>query len=397
MSDTFRHWLGGLVHASRELALLFAPTVNSYKRFQPDSWAPTAVAWGLDNRTCGLRLVGHGPAYRVESRIPGADVNSYLAFAGVIAAGLHGIENELDPGDAFVGNAYVDPDVEHIPSTLVEAIDLFRELRGGQGRVRRRGPPPPPQLRRAGVARLQPRRHRLGAPPQLRAALASGSRLGRVARHGSCWWHRSDRSLPGAGGGHRRGARRVRPAAAAGAVDMPYGLYVVGSRAGERRNLMTTNWVTQVSFEPKLIGVGIEKPAVTHELIAEGGVFTVNTIAREDRAIVRKFTKPCEWDRGRLDPQRLPVPRRRHRRADPQPGPGLPRLRGAPGRRGRQPHVLHRRGRRRRLPGRRRGHRGPPHGGHPDELRRLTRCARLRRRVVSASAGEHVEQSLRSR
>mgnify|MGYP003685987403 CR=1 FL=1 len=127
MSDTFRHWLGGLVHASRELALLFAPTVNSYKRFQPDSWAPTAVAWGVDNRTCGLRAVGHGQGYRAESRIPGADVNSYIAFAGVIAAGLHGIENELDPGDAFVGNAYVDPDVEHIPSTLVEAIELFRE------------------------------------------------------------------------------------------------------------------------------------------------------------------------------------------------------------------------------------------------------------------------------
>ena len=126
LSDTFRHWLGGLVHCSRELSLLFAPTVNSYKRFQPDSWAPTAVAWGLDNRTCGLRLVGHGQGYRVESRIPGADVNSYHAFAGVIAAGLWGIEHELDPGEPFVGNAYVDPDVAHIPSTLVEAIELFR-------------------------------------------------------------------------------------------------------------------------------------------------------------------------------------------------------------------------------------------------------------------------------
>ena len=126
MSDTFRHWLGGLVHCSRELTLLFAPTVNSYKRFQPDSWAPTAVAWGADNRTCGLRLVGHGQGYRVESRIPGADVNSYLAFAGVIAAGLHGIEHRLEPGDPFVGNAYADPDVERIPSTLVEAIELFR-------------------------------------------------------------------------------------------------------------------------------------------------------------------------------------------------------------------------------------------------------------------------------
>jgi len=126
MSETFRHWLGGLVHCSRELTLLFAPTINSYKRFQPDSWAPTAVAWGMDNRTCGLRLVGHGQGYRVESRIPGADVNSYLAFAGVIAAGLYGIENKLDPGEALVGNAYTDPTVSHIPSTMVEAIELWR-------------------------------------------------------------------------------------------------------------------------------------------------------------------------------------------------------------------------------------------------------------------------------
>ncbi|MEO6988431.1 MAG: glutamine synthetase family protein [Aquihabitans sp.] len=126
LSPTFRHWLGGLVHASKELTLLFAPTVNSYKRFQPDSWAPTAMAWGIDNRTCGLRLVGHGQGYRVESRIPGADVNSYLAFAGVIAAGLWGIEHELDPGEPSVGNAYTDPTVEHIPSTIVEAIELFR-------------------------------------------------------------------------------------------------------------------------------------------------------------------------------------------------------------------------------------------------------------------------------
>lgn len=77
---------------------------------------------------------------------------------------------------------------------------------------------------------------------------------------------------------------------------LPYGLYVLGSRAGERRNLMTINWVSQVSFEPKLLGVGIEKPALTHELVAEGGVFSLCTISREDRAIVRKFTKPTEWD-----------------------------------------------------------------------------------------------------
>ena len=77
---------------------------------------------------------------------------------------------------------------------------------------------------------------------------------------------------------------------------LPYGLYVLGSRAGDRRNAMTINWVTQVSFEPKLIGVGVEKTAVTHELVADGGVFSVNTISREDRAVVRKFTKPVEVD-----------------------------------------------------------------------------------------------------
>jgi glutamine synthetase len=125
LSPTVRHWLGGLVAASRELTWLFAPTVNSYKRFLPDSWAPTAVAWGDDNRTCGLRIVGHGPHRRVESRIPGADVNPYLAYAGVIAAGLHGLEHEIDPGPAFEGNAYEAADVERIPSTLVEAVDLF--------------------------------------------------------------------------------------------------------------------------------------------------------------------------------------------------------------------------------------------------------------------------------
>lgn len=125
LSPTTRHWLGGLLAASRELTWLFAPNVNSYKRFMPDSWAPTAIAWGDDNRTCGLRIVGHGAHRRVESRIPGADVNPYLAYAGVIAAGLHGIENELEPGPAFSGNAYEATDVERIPSTLVEAIDLF--------------------------------------------------------------------------------------------------------------------------------------------------------------------------------------------------------------------------------------------------------------------------------
>jgi glutamine synthetase len=126
MSDTFRWFLGGLIGAAREFSLLWAPTVNSYKRFQPGSWAPTAVAWGLDNRTCGFRVVGHGDSLRVENRIPGADMNSYLAFAGTIAAGLHGIAEQIEPPPPFEGNAYVSPELARIPATFVEAIELWR-------------------------------------------------------------------------------------------------------------------------------------------------------------------------------------------------------------------------------------------------------------------------------
>jgi glutamine synthetase len=127
MNPMFRHWLGGLLAHSRELSLCFAPFVNSYKRYQPDSWAPTAVVWSPDNRTCGLRLVGQGPAMRVESRIPGADCNPYVAFAAIIAAGLDGIDRELDCGDPYVGNGYTATDVERIPWNIVEAISLFRD------------------------------------------------------------------------------------------------------------------------------------------------------------------------------------------------------------------------------------------------------------------------------
>lgn len=126
LSPTFRHFLGGLVATAREFSVLFAPTVNSYKRFQPGSWAPTAVAWGLDNRTLGFRVVGHGSALRVESRIPGADINSYLAFAATIAGGLYGIAHGLDCGDPFDGDAYTAGDLPRLPTTLGEAIELWR-------------------------------------------------------------------------------------------------------------------------------------------------------------------------------------------------------------------------------------------------------------------------------
>jgi glutamine synthetase len=120
-SETFRQFLAGWIAGARELALFLAPTINSYKRYAAGSWAPTTLAWGYDNRTCGFRVVGHGSGARVETRIPGADVNAYLAFAALLAAGLHGIEAGLEPPDVFEGNAY-ESDVERFPSSLREAI-----------------------------------------------------------------------------------------------------------------------------------------------------------------------------------------------------------------------------------------------------------------------------------
>jgi glutamine synthetase len=120
----FGSFLAGQLACLRELTLFFAPNVNSYKRFVPGSFAPTAVAWGLDNRTCSMRVVGHGPAKRVENRLPGADVNPYLAIAAMIAAGLHGIDQGLEAGPPFEGNAYA-ADLERVPATLHEARDLF--------------------------------------------------------------------------------------------------------------------------------------------------------------------------------------------------------------------------------------------------------------------------------
>src|SRR6478736_2599631 len=120
LSPAMRGWLGGQIACGRELAWMYAPTVNSYKRYQPESWAPTALAWSIDNRTCGYRIVGHGASFRLESRIPGADANPYLAFAATIAAGLDGIARNLEPPPRFDGNAYVAPDVERVPWNLVE-------------------------------------------------------------------------------------------------------------------------------------------------------------------------------------------------------------------------------------------------------------------------------------
>jgi glutamine synthetase len=125
LSPTFRGWLGGQLACGQELAWMYAPTVNSYKRYQPESWAPTALAWSVDNRTCGFRIVGRGDSFRLESRVPGADVNPYVAYAATIAAGLHGIEQGLDAGPRFDGNAYAAPDLPRVPSSLAEAIEAF--------------------------------------------------------------------------------------------------------------------------------------------------------------------------------------------------------------------------------------------------------------------------------
>lgn len=126
-TELFRFFLGGLLRAEREMCLLFAPTINSYKRFQAASFAPTAVAWAVDNRTCCLRNIGHGKSFRVENRLPGADVNPYYAMAATIAAGLWGIENKIDCGEPFHGDAYANRNLARVPRSLEEAASLFAQ------------------------------------------------------------------------------------------------------------------------------------------------------------------------------------------------------------------------------------------------------------------------------
>jgi glutamine synthetase len=123
-SPLMRYFLAGQLACLREFSLLLAPNVNSYKRYVAGSFAPTAVAWGRDNRTCALRVVGHGSSLRVENRVPGGDVNPYLALAALIASGLHGIENELELEPEFTGNAYAS-DAPRVPATLRDAVEAF--------------------------------------------------------------------------------------------------------------------------------------------------------------------------------------------------------------------------------------------------------------------------------
>jgi glutamine synthetase len=121
----FEQFLAGQLACLRELTLFLAPNINSYKRYAEGSFAPTAVAWAQDNRTCSLRVVGHGPGLRFENRAGGSDLNPYLALSAIIAAGLHGVEQGLELEPAYEGNAYLATDKPRLPGTLREARELF--------------------------------------------------------------------------------------------------------------------------------------------------------------------------------------------------------------------------------------------------------------------------------
>jgi glutamine synthetase len=126
-SPLFRQFLGGLLKYSPELCLFFAPTINSYKRYQPGSWAPTRMAWATDNRTVGFRVVGERQSFRIENRMPGADANPYLAFAAMLAGGMAGVREKLDCRDEYLGNAYVDSALARLPSSLLAAAELMNK------------------------------------------------------------------------------------------------------------------------------------------------------------------------------------------------------------------------------------------------------------------------------
>jgi glutamine synthetase len=126
-SDAFRWFLGGWIAHVPDFMVFYAPTVNSYKRYQTGSWAPTRLAWSYDNRTAGFRVVGRGDTLRIECRIPGADCNPYLAYAAVLASGFDGIVKKIEPPPLFQGDVYVAQQLPHVPRTLHEAIDLFEK------------------------------------------------------------------------------------------------------------------------------------------------------------------------------------------------------------------------------------------------------------------------------
>jgi glutamine synthetase len=128
-SDEFRWFLGGWIAHAPEFMVFYAPTINSYKRYEDLSWAPTRLAWSYDNRTAGFRIVGEGASLRIECRLPGADANPYLAFAAALASGLDGIRNRIEPPPAFEGDIYAAGTLPRVPYTLEQAVRLFEESR----------------------------------------------------------------------------------------------------------------------------------------------------------------------------------------------------------------------------------------------------------------------------
>ncbi|MDP6702557.1 MAG: glutamine synthetase family protein, partial [Candidatus Latescibacteria bacterium] len=122
-SDAFRNFLGGWMQHARAIAPFYAPNPNSYKRYAYQSWAPTRIAWSRDNRTAGFRIVGSGNSQRIESRLPGADANPYLAYAAAIAAGIDGLQNKIEPPPVFSGDVYQSDDLPTVPANLSEATD----------------------------------------------------------------------------------------------------------------------------------------------------------------------------------------------------------------------------------------------------------------------------------
>ena len=172
-TELFRQFLAGLLAVGGDMTYFLAPYINSYKRFQAGSFAPTNLVWSRDNRTSGFRVLGHGPGTRVECRVGGADVNPYLAFAAFLAAGLHGIEQKLTLQPAFQGDAYKSGEVPAVPATLrdaVERLDGSAVLRKAMGR---RGDRPLCPCRPLGTRRVRQGGHRLGADALLRTRLAS--------------------------------------------------------------------------------------------------------------------------------------------------------------------------------------------------------------------------------
>ncbi len=215
-SALYDQFVAGVLATMADFTLMYAPNINSYKRFADASFAPTTIAWGSDNRTCAVRLVGQGPSARMENRVPGGDVNPYLALAAMLAGGLHGIENELELEDELVGNAYASADRPKVPHTLRAARDAFASLEDrprGPGRRRRR------PLRQHGRRRahgLRCRGHRLGARPDLREDVnlddcCHQPRHRQADRRGRLCRRRGDRrrDRPRAGGVRRLARRRT--------------------------------------------------------------------------------------------------------------------------------------------------------------------------------------------